>query len=364
MYPSDLQGCGYYRLIWASIVLRSEGHDVVIIGPQHTQRIVGVPDGQGNLKSIAAPKDADVLVFQRVASKMMLQAIPIWRANGIAVVMDMDDDMAAVHQSNPAWLALHPNSGAGSNTEEYDWNAAQKICEMASFVTVSSDALLKKYAHHGRGAIIRNVVPAATLRINRDELPGTIGWGGTMRSHPDDPQVVGTAMTKIQREGYKFTIVGPARGTREAFKLDEEPIVTGTVPLHRWVHELGRLSVGIAPLNDTRFNQAKSWLKMLEYAAVGTPCIGSPRTEYRRIHDLGVGLLADSPKDWYRHSRRLLTDRAFREELGQKGRAAVIGLTVEANAWRWWEAWSRALAVERGPMASTRPARTDGTGTT
>jgi hypothetical protein len=362
VYPSDLQGCGYYRLIWASIVLRGEGHNVKIVSPKYTQRVTGVPDGQGNLVSINAPKDADVMVFQRVASKMMLQAVSIWRANGIAVVMDIDDDMSAIDQANPAWLALHPNSGG--RTEEYDWNVARKVCDAASFVTVSSEALLKRYALHGRGVVLHNVIPKAALDIVRTEQSDTIGWGGNLRSHPDDPQVVGTSMTRIQREGHKFTIVGPGRGMKDAFRLDEEPIITGPIPIHRWVHELAKLSVGIAPLNDTRFNQAKSWLKMLEYAAVGTPCIASPRAEYRRLHARGVGLLAESPRDWYRHAQRLLTDEAYRTDVGSKARAAVADLTVEGNAWRWWEAWSRALAVERGPLATTRAAKTNDTGTT
>lgn len=353
VYPADLEGTGYYRLIWAALELRKQGHSIKIISPQHTQRLVGVPDGTGQLQSISTPSDADVLVFQRVASKMFLRAIDIWQAHGIAVVMDIDDDMRTINQSNAAWLALHPR-GEGL-TEEYSWNVAQVLMEKASFVTVSSDALLKRYAHHGRGVVIRNAVPEAALGIVSDPEPGTIGWGGGIHSHPDDPQVVGASMARLQREGFKFKVVGPPRGVRSAFMLDEEPPTTGSVPLHRWPHELAKLSVGIAPLNDTRFNASKSWLKMLEYAAVGVACVGSPRDEYRKLHALGVGLLADNPKNWYRHCRRLLTDDALREDVADRGRAAVADLTIEKNAWRWLEAWSRGLEYERGPLGRKRP---------
>lgn len=348
VYPADTGGCGYYRLIWPALALRSQGHTVKILHPQSTQRVSGTPDGNGNLTNATAPSDADVLVFQRVSSKMMLQAMKIWRHNGIAVVIDIDDDMSAIDQRNPAWLALHPRS-TGS-TAEYDWNTARLIAEAASFVTVSTDALLKRYAPHGRGAILRNCIPAAALRIKGEKTPKSIGWGGALVSHTDDIQVVGLAMARIQREGYKFTIVGPQRGTKSAFRLDEEAVCDGPTTIGQWPHALSKLEVGIAPLNDTRFNAAKSWLKMLEYAAVGTACIGSPRAEYMRLHQKGVGLLASNPTEWYRHAKRLLSDESYRSEVVQRGREAVADLTIEDNAWRWWEAWSSALAVERGAL--------------
>jgi hypothetical protein len=348
VYPSDVTGCGYYRLIWPSMVLQAQGHKVKLLHPSNTQRISGQTDGAGNLVTVNMPADADVMVFQRVTSKQMLNAIKIIRANGIAVVIDIDDDMSAIDQRNPAWVALHPKSGG--NTAEYDWNTARKLAEAASYVTVSSDALLRRYAPHGRGMVLRNCVPEQALRLNPSKIPKSIGWGGAMMAHHDDPQVVGMSMAKIQREGYNFRIVGPQRGTREAFRLDREPSFSGAVPIANWPHELARLQVGIAPLNDTRFNAAKSWLKMLEYAACGVAAIGSPRAEYMRLHHLGVGLLASNPREWFSHAKKLLDNDTYREDIIAKSREAVAALTIESNAYRWMEAWSNALAVERGAL--------------
>lgn len=354
VYPADMTGCGYYRLIWPAMALAAQGHDVKLVSPQHTQRVTGTHDGNGNLVNVTGPQDADVMVFQRVSSKMMLQAIKIYRSHGVAVVMDVDDDMSAINQSNPAWAALHPK-GTGA-TEEYDWNTARAICDAASYVTVSSDALFRRYVVHGRGMVLRNMVPAACLKIQGQRIPKTIGWGGNIVTHPDDPAVVGLSMARIQREGYNFRVVGPQRKTKEGFRLDMNADVTGPVPIYQWPHELAKLEVGIAPLNDTRFNAAKSWLKMLEYAAVGTACIGSPRAEYMRLHHLGVGLLANNPREWYSHAKKLLDDEARRTELAHRGREAVSALTIEGNAWRWAEAWSNALAVERGALG-IKPSR-------
>ena len=352
VYPADTAGCGYYRLIWPSMTLQRQGHndDLVLVHPDNNQKFSGGKTEDGRLVTVSAPKDADVIVFQRVSSATIVDAIKILRSHGVAVVVDIDDDLHAIHNRHPAFHVLNPNTGG--RVAEYNWEHAKRACEEASFVTVSTPALLKRYAVHGRGAVIYNCVPEVYFKIDQPkDLPYTIGWPGSLHSHPDDPYVCGPAMGRLQRAGHRFKIIGTARGTREAFMLNAEPVAPGPVPLGAYPHALSRLSVGICPLSDTRFNEGKSWLKMLELSAVGVPVIASPRAEYRRMHDMGVGLLADTPRNWYRHALELMTNEARRTELGEAGRDAVRHLTIEANAWRWWEAWSEALAFERSQTA-------------
>jgi len=350
VYPGDLAGCGYYRLIWPGRILQERGYDVKLIHPYAAKRMSGGTNADGELVQVSVPSDADVMVFQRVSSKSMINAIKIMRQNGVAVVIDVDDDMSAIHPANPAWAALHPNeSGYRGRTAEYDWHSAQKACDEATLVTTSTPALINRYARHGRGVVLYNCVPGGTQLIEHRETPNVVGWGGSLHSHVDDPQVCGTAMARLQREGYKFKVVGSPFGIKDAFKLDDEPLTSDIVPIGAWHHELAKLAVGIAPLNDTRFNAAKSWLKMLEYAAVGVPSVGSPRAEYRRLNKLGVGLLADNPRDWYRHVRRLLDDDAYRHDMGAAARQVVVDqLTIEHNVMKWWSAWQEAQRLESG----------------
>ncbi len=351
VYPSDLGGCGYYRLTWPANVLKAAGYDVRVIHPSQANKIGGGVDKDGKLVSLKIPSDADVMVFQRVTSRLIIDGIKIMRANGIAVVIDVDDDMHSIHPANPAFNALRP----GGDKPEYDWHNAQAALAGATLVTTSTDALLKRYASHGRGVVLHNCIPKIALEIPHVDSE-SFGWPGALLSHMDDPQVMGTSAARLQREGYEFRIVGPPRGTKAAFQLDQDPTTTGPVPLGAWLHSIAKLGVGVAPLNDTRFNAAKSWLKMLEMAAVGVPCVGSPRNEYRRLHALGVGLLADNPRAWYRHLKSLLTNPTQRAELGQAGREAVKQLTIEGNAWRWAEAWEQALQIERGPLGIRKAA--------
>lgn len=353
VYPADVGGCGYYRLIWVARYLRSLGHNIKLIHPKNNNKFAGIidPDDKTKLVDIAAPSDADVIVLQRVTSIKMVSGIQMLRARGIAVVIDIDDDMRAIHPNNPVFSSLSPSTGG--HLEDYSWVNADKVYAAATLVTASTDALLKRYArydpatrtYHGR--VLRNCVPSIYLDIVPRTEENTIGWGGMILSHPDDPPVCGTSMGELQRQGFTFKIVGPGAGTKRAFMLDNEAVATGPVGLDQWPHSINRFAVGIAPLKLTRFNEAKSWLKPLEYAALGVPVIMSPTTEYVRLHRMGVGVVASTPKEWYRHGRALLESDARRYEMMAAGRSAVSSLTIEANAWRWLETWEDALHIER-----------------
>ena len=354
VYPADLGGCGYYRLTWPAQFLASQGHDIKIVHPKHVGRIKGVHDENDPKKliDISVPTDADVMVFQRVTSVQMITGFELIRKRGIAVVVDVDDDMRAIHPSNPMYESLHPTT-THDNMHNYSWQWAEKVYAAATLVTTSTDTLLDRYARRdpvtGKrvGVVLHNAVPDVYREIEPRPIPDTIGWAGNVATHPDDPQVVGSSMARLQRSGYTFRVVGPDWKVKSTFGLEEDPDSTGPVELARYPHFVKTLGVGIAPLSLTRFNEAKSWLKMLEYAALGVPCIGSPTREYLRLHHLGVGAIAQNPREWYRLGRRLLDSESARQEMIEAGRAATQRLTIATNAWRWLEAWSCAYDMEK-----------------
>lgn len=349
VYPADTQGCGYVRLIWAANHLRATGHAVEIIPPSAETGIEGdIDERTDQIVNVRIPKDADVLVFQRVLLKYVADALPHIRRSGRAVVVDMDDDLTTVDPANPAFIAMHP---VHARDPKRHWGHAGRACEAATLVTVSTPQLLQVYARHGRGRVIENCVPSGFLGLEHIDSD-VIGWGGSLHSHPRDLQVVGSSIAQLTRAGHEFAVVGPGAGIRTALGLETEPHATGPVDIRDWPVMLSQtLGIGITPLADTLFNRSKSWLKPLEMMAVGVPWVASPRAEYARLHRMhpGVGMLAERPKDWLRLLRRLATDDALRADMSAAGRAAAAEHTVErAYAWRLWEAWADALKAERG----------------
>jgi glycosyltransferase involved in cell wall biosynthesis len=344
--PADAYGCGYYRLIWVARHLRSQGHDVEIQMPSQAKDSgLEIKLEDDEVVDVAVPGEADVLVLQRVSHHWHSQVVRLLRVKGVAVVIDMDDDLSSIHRDNIAYVNYHPRS----NTP-FSWKNVERACKDATLVTVSTRPLLDVYARHGRGLVLDNYVPARYLDIKPEDT-GCLGWAGTTASHPGDLPMCGKAVRDLVREGYRFKVVGPPSKVRDGLRLDREPEYTGIVGIDDWATEISKLSVALAPLHASKFNYSKSRLKVAEAMAVGVPWVGSPRPEYTRVRrESGAGTLAETPKDWYQAIRKLMDDPALRQDEGARGREFMRDQTVEGNAWRWAEAWARAYDIQRGKV--------------
>lgn len=334
-------------------VLQAQGHDIVVKLPSEREGLGGIIDAAtGRLVGVTVPEDADVIVLQRLTLNVMAQAVPMIRRKGVAVVVDMDDDLSSIHPKHAAYEKYQPRPGS-----KHNWRNAEAACHAATMVTTSTPALQKVYAPHGRGAVLRNCVPAAYLDIPRQDSD-VIGWAGSVHSHPDDLKEVGTAVRRLVSQGHRFRIVGPPYGVTKELDLDAMPEATGNVAFEDWPAAVAGLGIGIAPLADSIFNRAKSELKILEYSAVGVPWVASPRAEYAAFHErTGVGMLAAKPQHWFSRLRELVANPSLRAEMSEAGRAAAAMQTVEANAWRWMEVWEQAYRMERQAAAARRGAR-------
>lgn len=351
-YPADEQGCGNHRIIWPAEALQRVGHDITIVRPKERANSLSATmnvDGT-RLIDVKIPEDADVIVLQRITHKYLVEAIALMRQRyGVAVVVDIDDDLAVINPNNPAFTAMHPVYGVSPN---HNWNNAALACAAATWVQVSTPALLPHYAPHDRGTVVYNCIPKRYLSIPHEDST-TIGWAGSVHSHPGDLDVVGIGVSGVLSDTVRYRAVGPVPGVQEALRLPYEPESTGPVNgVTEWPQAIARLGIGIAPLADTRFNRGKSWLKPLEYSALGVPWVASPRAEYQRLHDLGAGLLANKPKQWLTQLRKLTTDSILRTEMSQWGRELAANWTIEGNAEKWFEVWHSAYDYERGSASS------------
>lgn len=351
VYPADTTGCGYHRLIWPSERLIELGHRVDVVLPQDRKMSLTV---EGDRVIDADVPDADVVVFQRTTHRFVAKAVGFFRERGVTTIVDVDDDLETIHPSNPAWSAIHPKNEnrrqRGGRTNMHSWLHLREACQLASMVTVSTPALLARYAPHGRGRVLHNYVADHYVNVRRDDdaddAGAVVGWPASFFSHPNDPEAVGPAFARLVNEGVDFQMIGDPRGAGRAFGLDADP-PGRPVELLNYPGALTRLRVGIAPLADTRFNEAKSWLKPLELSAVGVPWVASPRAEYTRLHrEYGAGVLAERPRDWYRQVKRLLDDPGRRREVTEAGLAAAERLRLRDHAWRWWEAWAEARQAD------------------
>lgn len=294
---------------------------------------------------------ADTVVLNRPLDPGVAEQIRLWREEGRTVVVDLDDDFDAV---------VPEHRIAGRYTTEH----LHAACKAASVVTCSTPALVRRYGY-GHGVLLRNMIPESYLsvtrrsRVQRDtpDAAGNfgpmniwVGWYGSLGSHPRDPVAAGHGVGDALNPhgGCEFVFAGPPK---------DAPRLTEVFGLARPVRELGFFSmlgliqiisefdVGIVPLELNAFNEAKSWLKGLEFAAVGVPVVASRTSEYQRMaRGCGFGhppacWLANSPAEWQRQLEKLIKQPEWRAELAANGRAWAATQTVERHADDWRTVW-------------------------
>jgi glycosyltransferase involved in cell wall biosynthesis len=266
--------------------------------------------------------DADVVVIQRPSHPSVEAAIRYLKSKGIRIVVDIDDRFEAIQPSNLA--SFH--------YKKKEIRCMNASIANADVVTCSTPELAEL---HG-GIVLENCVPESYLNIP-DEHENVIGWSGTLAVHRDDLRVVGSGVSRaVIDTDWGFRVVGESAGVGNELGLARDPEQTGWLPIGDYPAEVAKLGIGIAPLADNAFNRSKSWLKALEYSALGVPFVATDLPEYRR---LGVGLLASNQRQWKGMLSTLLNDPMRREDMRLAGRAAARQWTYEKHAERWADVW-------------------------
>jgi hypothetical protein len=351
IYPVDASGCGTYRCLLPAQTLAAQGFhvetaDIPDTGTARAYPIQRHPRNPRMVRARPLP-GIDVIVFQRpVEEEIARVAIPQLQAAGHAIVVEIDDDLHRLDPRQPTFQLLSRHAGPAVNLRHL-----MDCCRQANLVTASTPAVAARYAPHGRYHVIPNFIPQHLLDSRSLADGATVGWAGWTVTHPGDLRACagGVAQALDAADG-TFLQIGPSDGVREQLAIPPQRFsATGALPDIRDYHRaLARLTVGICPLADTRFNAAKSWLKPLEMAACGAAVVASPVTEYQHAAQLGLCELAGwRGREWHRMIRRLLTDPGYRAERIAGARAAASRLTVERNAHLWWEAWQQAQAHRR-----------------
>lgn len=341
VFPADHKGCGHYRLIYPARALIDQGADVVIdtVGPKVLWQgpHQGEPGEDHVAHGLAEPYPADVVVLQRPGRRWWADLIPHFHAQGTRVVVDVDDLFDQIPRRNMARAAYQ------QEVNSHRWIA--KACQMADLVTCTTPALLKRYGY-GHGTVLPNLVPESMLRVAAEKRIKTIGWSGFTETHPGDLRETGGAVQSVlATSDWSCHIVGSGFGVRSELGLAKDPTTTGPLEFEAYASAVAQLEIGIVPLVDTPFNQAKSALKASEMAALGVPVVMSPTPDNLRLNALGVGLVAGSRSQWRRQLNRLVTDDKWRSWVSERGRSVMAGQTYELHADKWADAWMNKTLV-------------------
>lgn len=348
------------RTRWPAEALAQQGLIHLVSLPNQLDtlyQVTGPKPEDRRLVQLRNPPAVDVLVITRPLASRLVEMIPFFQQHGIAVVVDIDDDFRHLPSNKPDRMQIDPKASPA-----YNWQHYVHACSIADLVTVSTSELVD-YAPHGRVEVVRNAVPEHYLDMRGLDVarggsrsPYLVGWTGTVFNHPGDLNVThGGVAQAVRLANAEFMVVGEKAGVSEALGLSCSVAETGVIGHEEyptWI--ASHLDVGIAPLADNAYTRAKSWIKPLEYLALGVPFVASQSPEYealmRGFHAFSQGatapgvLVPPRSRDWLREvSRRLRWDKQIRAEAITAGREFVghfhtIEGTCKERLWCWEQA--------------------------
>lgn len=283
--------------------------------------------------------DCDVIVMQRAMFSDIPDRILEAQSNGQIIVNDLDDWYWGLSTSNGAWAASHPKNSPHENVNHY-----KKVLSRSDVVTVSTPYLAERISRFVRCPIevIPNFVDVQkfTARKPVDTDVPTVGWVGSTAHRSGDLEVLSGVLGSLLSAGkIKLHHSGhveqhPRFADMVGVPVDE----VSTLPMVQPAEypSLFTFDVGLVPLTNVPFNQAKSAIKGLEYASAGVPFIASDLDEYRSLHEGGIGLLAKKARHWFAHIERL-RDPAERAKQARLVRERVDAYDIRYGVKMWDE---------------------------
>ncbi len=337
---ADNQACGLYRVELPAQYAEQAG---VVTELAEDLPVDATIDVNGEITIHSVNTDADVIIFQRPLLSSFVPAIRQAQKQGIACVVELDDDLASVDRDNVAYYAVNPAYNKVSN-----WKHLAKAANLADWVTASTPEIARRFASHGRVSIIRNSLPSSIFSIEKTfDIDPRIGWAGSLATHPHDLEVVGSHIgTLLTTTNARFSLIGDEAGVKEqlGIKAEHKMNILPWTTLETYHQALAdNIDIGIVPLDLTPFNKSKSYLKGLEMAGVGIPFVASPTDEYRYLAELGAGIIAKKRADWQKCLKPLIVDRDRLLEESARARDAVRMLTYDNSIEAWKTAWMSAL---------------------
>jgi glycosyltransferase involved in cell wall biosynthesis len=207
--------------------------------------------------------------------------------------------------------------------------------------------------HNDDVVLIPSCVSLASYRRKTDYAlsdPPRLGWIGSA-GNEGYLRIIAPALHEVHRRtGARLTLIGTTRPSLG----DLEPLIDRL----RWseatqAEVLAELDVGLAPLPDNPYTRGKCGYKLLQYAAAGTPLVGSPIGVNREIL-AKLAMPAPEADDWATAILDLLNRSAeARATAGARARDVVhADFSYEAWLSRWREAVG--IAPGAGPNGGQR----------
>jgi glycosyltransferase involved in cell wall biosynthesis len=263
------------------------------------------------------------------------------------VLFQVDDDLSCIPSSNhwqaePGQLERHDAAIAASDG-----------------LIVTTPRLAKVYGPLARRTwIVPNYLPSwvgAMRPRERDWGAVRVGWAGTRAVHLHDLEWLRPQARRAMK-GAIFHTVGdhtvPALLGIDAHWAHASPWQDEPKAFYRAMFQC---DIGIVPLEPCPFNEAKSWLKALEFVSGGVPVVATATPEnVALLQGTGAGFLAQTPLEMAERVQQLIHDRELRAQMAQAARGLGERMALEGHWRRWQQPISEVTHAEEVPVGAIR----------
>jgi GT2 family glycosyltransferase/glycosyltransferase involved in cell wall biosynthesis len=271
--------------------------------------------------------NADVFVTQRCAIPDIDTAnnlVAHCRRYGAALVFDLDDDLLHVPHKHPDAPALRPKAKLVEHlvcSATTVFVSTRKLAE--TLVPLRQDVMVIPNGLDER--LWMGPLSGVRPRWKAPGAPVRLLYMGTA-THKDDFALIESSLVRVKeafKEHVELDVIGiDVRSDQLSWIRHPtlSPAATVSYPgFVNWIAQQAKWDIGLAPLADTPFNRCKSWIKTLDYGALGLAIAASDVTPYRDSIADGEGglLIPNRPENWYVALSRLIRDAELRSKLSQ-----------------------------------------------
>lgn len=329
----DPVGCGYYRCTMPGTYVQRLGMAEVKFADNYA------PDEQLEW--------ADLVIFQEMGSPASMKMVKHCLEKKIRFVTEIDDFIHHVSPNNTGGY------GAWNPATLYVYRAVEQMRKSFGLI-VSTNQLAREYFPYNSNIfVVQNYLDQEVwdnpIPVHNDGKI-RIGWTGG-NAHGDDLKMISKVMDDIVKE-YRGKVIFETMGMTPTeilgtFEMQRFPEkcphcdYEGEMKNHPGEHlenypmilSSKGWDIGIAPVINNSFGNAKSWLKIMEYSAIGAAIVASPVQPYREAKENGAEImLADTYDEWYKALKKLIKSKELRAQIRKHNKEWISKQWIQNNA--------------------------------
>lgn len=282
----------------------------------------------------------DCVIFYRAPGfPRVLDAIETAKALGKLVCYDVDD---LIFDREQLQQKFSQNSAQLSDKDLQDilngvdlYRSAIQACPYAIASTPAlqqqmAELVEKKHCFLLPNGLDDSILSVADLpaapRDSHDKKAVTIFYGSGTKTHDEDFALIAQPLARLmeKHKRVRLVIVGHLTLPEQLQAYSERVQRLPLMDFSSYLYSLRQADIAVAPLEPGLFADCKSEIKWLEAAAMGVPSVVSATKRYSEVVGAEVGLLAESPEQWFTALEQLVTDSEFRSQIASAARDHVL----------------------------------------